>query len=589
MPDLPFHILILDVFFWSLSDSSQYFTMTADTKLQIHESIKDDSRDVADIWRDALKSYKGIVGFDLERKFDKVEDMVAFGVKEMNGFHKYRHNEKKVDKLRTLFSANIGYIESGSQQLLSAATPAFPPAAAIGTAVTYMLTACRQVSADYDIVIVFFEDMNAFLQRIVILEGRMPQHKAYQNCLMDVFVSFLTMCGFAHKYIELGRFKKWIQNLIGGQDGDLGAARQGMDTGLNRLENATGFAILGNTEELRRMNDELRDNQNLHNKLLEEQKAVMGSIQDNTEHIREDMAKLLEAFNEQKKSSSKKSMATEHGKPTSARRIRNTLPEVEGEIDEYHILKDTLVDDTGTWVFSDPQWTEWLKQSESDGHRALVVMGERGMGKSHLAATIFEKLQEKALADSEKHTCAAHFYFRERHGSLSSLLNGVVTIINQVAEQNAALCEVINGEYLNDELDMNLWNWEDLAKKLLAPCFPKGGKHQLYLVLDGIDEIEDWANFKTFWSIFETLEWRVHPVFTTRPSSLQTVTPEGTDCFTIEVTKEKLKEDLRSLVWSRLNSLGNLRKFSRYVTQRIADKAEEASPSKYAQALKQLD
>ena len=57
-------------------------------------------------------------------------------------------------------------------------------------------------------VVVFFEDMNSFLQRIVILETRLPKYNAYQNCLMDVFTSFLNMCGFAHKYIELGRFSK---------------------------------------------------------------------------------------------------------------------------------------------------------------------------------------------------------------------------------------------------------------------------------------------------------------------------------------------------------------------------------------------
>lgn len=64
------------------------------------------------------------------------------------------------------------------------------------------------MSADYDVVVVFFDGMNSFLQRVVILETRLPPHKAYQNCLMDVFTSFLTLTGYAHKYIELGRFSK---------------------------------------------------------------------------------------------------------------------------------------------------------------------------------------------------------------------------------------------------------------------------------------------------------------------------------------------------------------------------------------------
>lgn len=50
--------------------------------------------------------------------------------------------------------------------------------------------------------------MNSFLQRVTILEARLTPNKAFQNCLMDVFTSFLTLTGYAHKYIELGRFSK---------------------------------------------------------------------------------------------------------------------------------------------------------------------------------------------------------------------------------------------------------------------------------------------------------------------------------------------------------------------------------------------
>lgn len=48
--------------------------------------------------------------------------------------------------------------------------------------------------------------MNAFLQRITILESRLPKYRAYRNCLIETFISFLTMTGIATKYIELGRF-----------------------------------------------------------------------------------------------------------------------------------------------------------------------------------------------------------------------------------------------------------------------------------------------------------------------------------------------------------------------------------------------
>lgn len=109
-------------------------------KKVVPEDLDNDNRDVAELWKQALKEYKGIVGFDLQPKFNNVQAMIDFGTNEMNSFHKFRHSSKKVDKLRSLFAANIDYIEKGAQHLISAAVPAFPPAAAIGTAITYLLS-----------------------------------------------------------------------------------------------------------------------------------------------------------------------------------------------------------------------------------------------------------------------------------------------------------------------------------------------------------------------------------------------------------------------------------------------------------------
>ena len=105
---------------------------------KIGVELDTDKRDVADLWNDALKQYKGIVG-DVQPKFVNVEQMIQYGNEQMKGFHHWRHDQKKVDKLRGLLSNNIDYIQQGAQQIVAAATPAFPPAAAIGTALTYML------------------------------------------------------------------------------------------------------------------------------------------------------------------------------------------------------------------------------------------------------------------------------------------------------------------------------------------------------------------------------------------------------------------------------------------------------------------
>lgn len=367
---------------------------------------------------------------------------------------------------------------------------------------------------------------------------------------------------------------------MNGADSDLGGARKTMDQNIARLQNATEFAILGNTEELKRMSSELQRNQATHTAMLQEQREIMGTIRDTTEGIRNDMAMLLKAFGDQNKGKDQKAKASaaEQNKPPSAKRIRNTLPDIEGDIHEYHILKETIVPDTGTWIFSEPAWDEWLKKE--DGSRpVLAITGQPGTGKSHVAAIVHDKLLQQAQEDASKHTCIAHFYFREQSRSLSTLHSAIVTIINQVVEQSVQVCERINAEYSKDDVDINVWSWESLVRKLLAPAFTKRSKDRLFVVLDGLDELSSLNPLASFLNIVKELELRISVVVTSRPDRLQQ-TPGLETVAGIVITKKKQEQDLKSLVWNRINSLSALRMFSRYVQQRVADKTEEAAPSK---------
>ncbi|KAF4345314.1 hypothetical protein FBEOM_718 [Fusarium beomiforme] len=553
--------------------------------VELEKQLKNDDRDVADLWKEALKSYESIVGFGLQRKFDNVQSMLDYGTDQMNNFHKFRHDKGKVDRLRTLFSSNLDLVEQGANQIIAAAAPAFPPAAAIGTALTYMLQACRSVSADYDIVIVFFEDMNSFLGRITILEKRLPQDKAYQNCLMEVFTSLLTMCGFAHKYIELGRFKKWISNLFKGDDGELGSARANMNKNLDHLQQATEFAILGNTEETLAMASQLDENQRSHTELLERVGHTIDTIHENTENIRGDIAKILKLFGGQSQKKEKTTEKPQAKKTASANSVRNALPVVLNDSHEYQTLKETILPDSCGWVFSEPEWEEWLKLP--DGARPILALAaEPGTGKSHLAAALHDKLAQRASEDETGHTCVAHFYFREQEDQFSYFLCGIVTVINRIAETNYTACEKLNAQLARDDLDINKGSWQDLVEHLLSALFGPDSKFNLFIVLDGLDELRDWENFKLFLSdFFNEKGLKISLAVTSRPEKLDDL-PENTKLVRIEATKKKQTQDLRALVWSEIKSLNNLRRFSRYVQQRVADTTEEVSPNMlYAQHL----
>ena len=62
-----------------------------------------------------------------------------------------------------------------ASHVANAASTAFPPSAAIMTAFNYVMNASKAVSDDYDMILPFFEIMTSFLERVSMLEGRMPE------------------------------------------------------------------------------------------------------------------------------------------------------------------------------------------------------------------------------------------------------------------------------------------------------------------------------------------------------------------------------------------------------------------------------
>ncbi|KAM3425267.1 hypothetical protein BST61_g7215 [Cercospora zeina] len=523
----------------------------------------------------------------LQPRFANVNEMISFGAKEMNGFHSFRHNQKKVDKLRSLFMANIGYIESGAQQLVAAATPAFPPAAAIGTALTYMLSACKQVSADYDVVNAFFEDMNAFLQRITILESRLPAYPAYRNCLMDVFTSILKMCGFATKYIELGRLKKWVMNMIKGEDSDLGGARKAMDTSLNRLQSATEYAILGNTEENNRMTVELQQNQDLQTEMIENQTKMLESVLEHQEEVKSDLKniqKLLTMFDQQNRESGvpKASKAASKTKPATSNRVRTYFEDTVDPAFLYHGIKERLLPDTCQWLFDEEPWESFISPENAPRERLaiLAIEGDAGHGKSHIAVSVYDHLTKIGSRD----VCVASFFFREQNSvDLCTFRNAVNWIVIQIAEQNPVLCEKLNAEIRREDLDVDITRWQDVWKHLIFPLFPAGSSDKLYIVWDGLDEL-------TFREKHELLDFfdeakamantNIWLVCTTRPDTEIDGRLQAADARYLHVFSQKQVADLQQLIWHHLNNDDRLKQFSKFAKQSIVSALVERTDGK---------
>lgn len=72
------------------------------------------------------------------------------------------------------------------------------------------MQACKDVSADYDTVVGFFDEVNSFFERIGLVEKKLPVNQTYQTILMRVFASFLSICGISTQYIKTKRFSEFI-------------------------------------------------------------------------------------------------------------------------------------------------------------------------------------------------------------------------------------------------------------------------------------------------------------------------------------------------------------------------------------------
>lgn len=396
--------------------------------------------------------------------------------------------------------------------------------------------------------------------------------------------------------------------MAGAEDGDISGARKKMDTSLAHLQDATEYAILGNTEMLRDMTAELQINLELQMRLMDEQKEMLDALLQGQEGVRSDIQKLLVLFEERRRrddsssSSSSTTRANKSGgqnKPPTSNRVRSFFDDTINPAHEYRNIMDSFIPETSTWVFDDPVWEAWVSQEPGkEAPRILAVSGPPGAGKSHLAASAYDQLIKRAEQDSSSgsSTCVVQFYFREMIKDLNEFHNAINWMVIQIAEQNAALCERICVEIQREDLDLDTWSWEDIWNHLIKPLFSVSATSasssllssksptRLQVVWDGLDELEPDPNEKDeliqFWTSIKEATDDLNVTFfcTTRPTLDETL--KGAGAHIISVTKEKQLPDLKVLIWNHLNNDSGLRKFSKYMKQRISSTLEEKSDGK---------
>lgn len=96
----------------------------------------------------------------------------------------------------------------------------------------------------------FFGIMESFLQRLSLLEHKIPPQRAFQVHLINVFSALLKLSALARSYCSKGRFLKWAKALVDGKDPELTGAYGSLNKHIQLLESALLFQTLRTTIEI---------------------------------------------------------------------------------------------------------------------------------------------------------------------------------------------------------------------------------------------------------------------------------------------------------------------------------------------------
>ena len=70
------------------------------------------------------------------------------------------------------------------------------------------------VSADFDRIIEFFEDLNIYLNRLKVLERQVRRIPELEVTLAGVLKYVLVLCGICAKYVKMNRIGNWSFSVL---------------------------------------------------------------------------------------------------------------------------------------------------------------------------------------------------------------------------------------------------------------------------------------------------------------------------------------------------------------------------------------
>lgn len=443
-------------------------------------------------------------------------------------------------------------------------------------AFTHVMTASQNVSADFDTIVSFFDIMNNFLERLSLLESRLPSNKVYQTAIIRVFSSILAVCGIARQYRLKGRFVKWAHALVDGQDSDLQQKYEDLQKQIQDLESLAIMATLATTIDLS------RDFTNFTQRFT----AMSSLIEANSTHtietqksVKEISVRLNTGFKSLQQSIMQRDGRDADMKKTNladsgAKRVRE-LNQLRRELDIGGLYRDasnkmwtelhqSYVNGTFDWIRDEDAYRAMLDEKSS----LLCIQGPAGIGKSTAAYKTGLGLADDCdVFGSTTSTYIAQFFSGRDRGSFQLILGACAM---QVADADPDY----RRELLKD-MRQRRNKVDDPFEIFFRSKFGKTSNRRLILVLDLQTEdgnYEDHVLKEASKNLGQ--ECRIQMVLTSGTPAESAVPAEH-----VYLTKEKVFQDMHKVATATCTSLPRLCQSRAAVLRRIAKEVADKADS----------
>ena len=513
------------------------------------------SHQFAEIWQTAVLNYERIAGktlgdldlkglrtvSDLERKLqDQSESMDQFRAKRAKLFKVMRNAMLPVEL--------IGQLAGGDVSV------AFPPSSFVFGAVSYLITAAKNVSSAYDTI----EDLMGLLADFTVrlqIYDRQNLSPQLRMKLAEVLATLLEIFALARRLIKRGRTIGYLHNLTLGADKEI---QKSIDK-LSRLTQS----------EDRLVGAEVHNEVTKHGKALDGISTTLSSthlevLQSRTEtrQMKEEIVMLL-------KDSRAAVQEDELGNRDGIKAVLQ--PSVTPQ-DTYDKIKKERLSGSGDWIRDESLFKSWINKTIP----VLWISGMPGAGKSFLSSVMISYLKEQfpSGVHNGAQVSVGYFFFKDNNPKMRSFHQALRDLAFQIYQNDPAYAkylETVCGSFSDIETLESAW------RTLFREYFvhDDATESTIFLVLDGLDEAYDPNEFLHLLQDLTTnepSESRIQLVMVGRPHLFDAISDalQNGVVPTIDVNAAKNSEDIRNYIQVSIRKSRVLRRVSKKLQEEVS-------------------